>query len=119
MAHLSLTGSAPAPGAAPPYDRARLAQWLIFAITAALMLAPALPILLQVFVDRPLYSNGWQFTMDNIGQLVRDERIGRHRPDYRPFRAVQCGDRRSAGHCCGPADRGAPTCRGARSWAMC
>lgn len=77
MAHLSLTGSDPAPGAAPPYDRARLAQWLIFAITAALMLAPALPILLQVFVDRPLYSDGWQFTLDNIGQLVRDERIGR------------------------------------------
>tara|TARA_R110000737_G_scaffold236046_2_gene248574 strand:+ start:733 stop:2427 length:1695 start_codon:yes stop_codon:yes gene_type:complete len=59
-----------------PFDRARLAQWLIFIITAALMLAPALPILLQVFVDRPLYADGWQFTLSNIGDIVRSERIG-------------------------------------------
>ncbi|EKE71734.1 ABC transporter permease [Celeribacter baekdonensis] len=59
------------------FDRARLAQWLIFIVTAALMLAPALPILLQVFVDRPLYADGWQFTLSNIGDIVQSERIGR------------------------------------------
>ncbi|WP_339637007.1 iron ABC transporter permease, partial [Celeribacter baekdonensis] len=35
------------------------------------------PILLQVFVDRPLYADGWQFTLSNIGDIVQSERIGR------------------------------------------
>jgi len=60
-----------------PFDRARLAQWLIFMVTAALMLAPALPILVQVFVDRPLYTDGWQFTFSNITDILQSERIGR------------------------------------------
>lgn len=44
-------------------------QWLIYLVTAILMLAPALPILTQVFIDRPLYEAGWQFTLDNIARL--------------------------------------------------
>ncbi len=75
MTDATYPGSAPR-GVQRPFDRARLAQWLIFIITAALMLAPALPILLQVFVDRPLYADGWQFTLSNIGDIVRSERIG-------------------------------------------
>lgn len=77
MADVTMTGAAPGRGPAARFDRARLAQWLIFLVTAALMLAPALPILLQVFVDRPLYSEGWQFTFDNITQILQSERIGR------------------------------------------
>lgn len=57
-------------------DRSRMVQWLIFALTAALMLAPALPILLQVFIDRPLYENGWVFTLDNLGEILSSSKIG-------------------------------------------
>ncbi|MEQ8445158.1 MAG: iron ABC transporter permease [Pelagibacterium sp.] len=57
-------------------DRSRMVQWLIFALTAALMLAPALPILLQVFVDRPLYENGWALTLDNLGEILSSSKIG-------------------------------------------
>jgi iron(III) transport system permease protein len=53
-----------------------MVQWLIFALTAALMLAPALPILLQVFVDRPLYEDGWVFTLDNLGEILSSSKIG-------------------------------------------
>ncbi|WP_299428014.1 iron ABC transporter permease [uncultured Shimia sp.] len=65
---------------APPrfsFNRAKAAQWFIFLITAALMLAPALPILLQVFIDRPLYAEGWEFTFANLVELVSSEEIGR------------------------------------------
>ena len=49
--------------------RSSLIQWLLFVVTATLMLAPALPILLQVFVDRPLYECDWHYTLANIGRL--------------------------------------------------
>jgi iron(III) transport system permease protein len=50
-------------------DHSRLIQYLIFIMTAVLMLAPTLPIALQVFVDRPLYSDGWHFTLANLVKL--------------------------------------------------
>lgn len=76
MAHATMTGTRRGRRSASGFDRSRLAQWLIFLVTAALMLAPALPILLQVFVDRPLYSDGWHFTFANITELFLSERIG-------------------------------------------
>ncbi|MCA2009333.1 ABC transporter permease [Tritonibacter mobilis] len=77
MAFLSRTGPHHGTASPPPFDRARLIQWLIFLVTASLMLAPALPILLQVVVDRPLYAEDWQFTLGNIAQIFQSERIGR------------------------------------------
>lgn len=59
-----------------PLSRSRMAQWLIFIITAVLVLAPALPILLQVFVAGPLYERDWHFTLANIGRLLGNEAIG-------------------------------------------
>ena len=64
---------------APPrrLDSSRTIQWLIYLVTAILMLAPALPILTQVFVDRPLYEQGWQFTLDNIARLFVSAEFGK------------------------------------------
>ncbi|SEB84980.1 iron(III) transport system permease protein [Nitratireductor aquibiodomus] len=59
-----------------PLSRSSMAQWLIFIITAVLVLAPALPILLQVFVAGPLYERDWHFTFANIGRLLGNEAIG-------------------------------------------
>lgn len=61
----------------PRLDTSRTIQWLIYLVTAVLMLAPALPILAQVFVDRPLYAQGWQFTLDNIVRLFASAEFGR------------------------------------------
>lgn len=61
--------------AALPRDHSRLIQALIFIVTAVLMLAPALPILLQVFVDRPLYSQGWQFTFGHLTGLFGSAKL--------------------------------------------
>lgn len=61
----------------PRLDISRTIQWLIYLVTAVLMLAPALPILAQVFVDRPLYAQGWQFTLDNIVRLFASAEFGR------------------------------------------
>lgn len=58
-------------------DRSKAIQWLIFLVTAVLMLAPALPILLQVFVDRPLYERPWGYTLDNITQLFTSVEFGK------------------------------------------
>lgn len=52
-------------------------QWLIYLVTAVLMLAPALPILLQVFVDRPLYERDWHYTLDNIVRLFASVEFGK------------------------------------------
>lgn len=60
---------------AMPRDNSRLIQALIFTVTAILMLAPALPILVQVFVDRPLYSDGWQFTFSNLTGLFGSAKV--------------------------------------------
>lgn len=76
MSHVTMTNMPHMPAQGAHFDRARLAQWLIFVVTAALMLAPALPILLQVFVDRPLYAQDWQFTLGNITDIFRSERVG-------------------------------------------
>lgn len=63
--------SAMPPHAAPAMSRdySRIIQLLIFVVTAVLMLAPAIPIAVQVFVDRPLYSDGWVLTLGNFGTL--------------------------------------------------
>lgn len=57
-------------------DRSRAIQWLIYLITAVMMLAPALPILLQVFVDRPLYERDWGYTFANITRLFASAEFG-------------------------------------------
>lgn len=57
------------------FTRSDSVQWLIFVITAVLMLAPALPILLQMFVDAPLYSGNWTFTLDNIALLFASDAV--------------------------------------------
>lgn len=57
--------------------RSQAVQWLIWLVTAVLMLAPALPILLQVFVDRPLYDSGWQYGFGNITALLSSPAFGR------------------------------------------
>ncbi|MDR6817545.1 iron(III) transport system permease protein [Neorhizobium sp. 2083] len=54
---------------AMPRDYSRLIQLLIFVVTAVLMLAPAIPIAVQVFIDRPLYSDDWVLTLDNFSTL--------------------------------------------------
>lgn len=54
---------------AMPRDYSRLIQSLIFVVTAVLMLAPAIPVAVQVFIDRPLYSDGWVLTLGNFGTL--------------------------------------------------
>jgi iron(III) transport system permease protein len=64
-----------APQYAPP-DNSRLIQLLIFVVTAVLMLAPAIPIALQVVIDRPLYSDGWTFTFANFGKLFGSSQFG-------------------------------------------
>lgn len=61
----------------PRLDPSRAIQWLIYLVTAILMLAPALPILTQVFVDRPLYEQDWQFTLDNIARLFVSAEFGK------------------------------------------
>lgn len=58
-----------------PRDHSRLAQLLIFGVTAILMLAPAIPIAVQVFIDRPLYENGWVLTLGNFGRLFGDPQL--------------------------------------------
>lgn len=62
-----------APSTLPDYSR--LIQLLIFVVTAILMLAPAIPIAVQVFIDRPLYSEGWVFTFANFGKLFGSEQL--------------------------------------------
>lgn len=57
-------------------DRSAAAQWLIFVITAILVLAPALPILLQVFVQGPLYAGNWHYTLENIIKLFGNPALG-------------------------------------------
>lgn len=57
-------------------DLSRTAQWLIFLVTAMLMLAPALPIVVQTLVDRPLYEADWAFTLENITRLFGSAEIG-------------------------------------------
>jgi len=66
-----------APRAAFGFNRSRATQWLVFVATAVLVLAPALPIALQVFIDRPLYADGWEFTLDNVVNLFAGEKIGK------------------------------------------
>jgi iron(III) transport system permease protein len=57
-------------------DRSAAAQWLIVVVTAILVLAPALPILLQVFVQGPLYAGDWQYTLGNITKLFSNPALG-------------------------------------------
>jgi iron(III) transport system permease protein len=45
-------------------------RWAIAAVTAVMVLAPALPILLQAFIDRPLYEDGWSPTLANVTDLA-------------------------------------------------
>ena len=40
--------------------------WLAAGLTAFFVLAPIVPVIIQAFVDRPLYESDWQFTFQNF-----------------------------------------------------
>jgi iron(III) transport system permease protein len=55
------------------FDRTKTIQWLIAIATAVMVFAPLIPIVIQAFLDRPLYAEGALPTFDNFVRLAEDE----------------------------------------------
>ncbi|GAB2893030.1 ABC transporter permease [Streptomyces mayteni] len=53
-----------------------LVHYLTFLVTAALVLAPVVPILAQSVRDQPLYAAGGVFTLENYGRLFTEAGFG-------------------------------------------
>ncbi|MEW2400826.1 hypothetical protein [Streptomyces sp. NPDC046862] len=51
-------------------------HWLTFLVTAALVLAPVVPILFQSVRDQPLYAAGGVFTLSNYAHLFTEAEFG-------------------------------------------
>lgn len=56
----------------PVIDRSRLIFWGVALLTAVLVIGPLAPILIQAFLDRPLYAADAGATLSNFTRLVRE-----------------------------------------------
>jgi iron(III) transport system permease protein len=58
-------------------DRSRLIFWGVSLLTVVLVFGPILPIVLQAFLDKPLYDDTAGFTLANFGRLFSEPGIAR------------------------------------------
>lgn len=56
----------------PAIDRSRLIYWGVTALTLVLVAGPILPILLQAFLDKPLYDGTASLTLGNFARLATE-----------------------------------------------
>lgn len=56
----------------PVIDRSRLIFWGVAILTAVLVISPLAPIIVQAFLDRPLYMSDAGLTLDNFARLFRE-----------------------------------------------
>ncbi|MBZ4691146.1 MAG: iron ABC transporter permease [Cereibacter changlensis] len=61
----------------PAFDRSRLIFWGVSLLTVVLVGGPILPIILQAFLDKPLYDAAAGFTLGNFGRLFSEPGVGR------------------------------------------
>ncbi|GGD23924.1 ABC transporter permease [Aureimonas glaciei] len=57
------------------FDRSRLIFWGIFALTTVMVVGPIAPILVQAFLDKPLYDIAAGLTFSNFSRLFGDPEI--------------------------------------------
>jgi iron(III) transport system permease protein len=86
----TLTETKTAPGGKPPVpdypapryrrvlgvDRSNLIFWATIVILAVLVLAPVIPTLYQSILDKPLYDQGGNFTLENYTRLFTEANFG-------------------------------------------
>lgn len=60
----------------PAIDRSRLIFWSVAALTTLLVMGPIAPIVMQAFLDKPLYDGSAALTLANFGRLVGEAGIG-------------------------------------------
>lgn len=72
MSHASDVGP---PG--QTFDRSRLVFWGVSALTLILVAGPILPILVQAFLDRPLYDDAASLTLGNFARLGTEPGMAR------------------------------------------
>jgi iron(III) transport system permease protein len=61
------------PGTAAPFiDRSKVIFWTISALTAVLVVGPIAPIVIQAFLDKPLYAADAVGTLGNFSRLFRE-----------------------------------------------
>lgn len=59
-------------GREPLIDRSRLIFWSVALLTSVLVISPLAPILIQAFLDRPLYAADADATLSNFTRLFRE-----------------------------------------------
>jgi len=57
-------------------DRSNWIFWATIVILAVLVLAPVIPTLYQSILDKPLYDQGGNFTLENYGRLFTEANFG-------------------------------------------
>ncbi|MEI4488669.1 iron ABC transporter permease [Frigidibacter sp. MR17.14] len=72
MTDISDTG-----GLRRPIDRSRLIYWGVAALTTVLVAGPIVPIILQAFLDKPLYDDSAAPTLGNFARLFSEPGMAR------------------------------------------
>ena len=57
---------------APFFDRSQIIFWGVSLLTAVLVIGPIAPIVIQAFLDKPLYAADAGATLDNFGRLFSE-----------------------------------------------
>jgi iron(III) transport system permease protein len=57
-------------------DRSTALHWAVLVLLALFVLAPVVPTVIQAVADRPLYSSGGIFTLDNFARLFTEAGFG-------------------------------------------
>lgn len=61
---------------APAFDRSRAIQWAVAAVTTVMVAGPLIPIIVQAFLDRPLYDGAASVTAGNLVRLFTEAGLG-------------------------------------------